>query len=104
MRPLEVGSDVKRVSTIRDIAEKEGRSGRLVFVTVRHEVSDRQRPRALRRARHRLRGESALAAKPVPAPTNEKWHRDIPPRPGAAVSAIPPSRSTAIASITTIRT
>src|SRR4029079_4316417 len=40
LRPLLVGSAIERVSTITNIAEKEGRSGKLVFVTVRHEVSD----------------------------------------------------------------
>ena len=81
MRPLEVGSDVKRVSTIRDIAEKEGRSGRLVFVTVRHEVSDAKGLVLSDEHDIVFRGESALAAKPVPAPTNEKWRRDIHPDP-----------------------
>jgi len=81
MRPLEVGSDVKRVSTIRDIAEKEGRSGRLVFVTVRHEVSDARGLVLSDEHDIVFRGESALAAKPVPAPTNEKWRRDIHPDP-----------------------
>lgn len=36
--PLHVGDRVRRRSTVRSIEEKEGRSGRLVFVTVRHEV------------------------------------------------------------------
>jgi len=81
MRPLEVGSGVKRVSTIRDIAEKEGRSGRLVFVTVRHEVSDAKGLVLSDEHDIVFRGESALAAKPVPAPTNEKWRREIHPDP-----------------------
>ncbi|WP_420391259.1 FAS1-like dehydratase domain-containing protein [Acuticoccus sp.] len=34
--PLRVGDVVTRRSTIEDVAAKEGRSGRLVFVTVRH--------------------------------------------------------------------
>ncbi|HEY4998617.1 MAG TPA: MaoC family dehydratase N-terminal domain-containing protein, partial [Usitatibacter sp.] len=38
LRPLAVGAEVERVSTIRDVTMKEGRSGPLVFVTVRHEV------------------------------------------------------------------
>ena len=36
-RPLTVGEAVMRKSTIDSIVEKEGRSGPLVFVTVRHE-------------------------------------------------------------------
>ena len=40
VRPLVVGSHVRRTSTIKDITAKQGRSGPLVFVTVRHAVSD----------------------------------------------------------------
>ena len=36
--PLRVGDAVERTSTIADVATKEGRSGKLVFVKVRHEV------------------------------------------------------------------
>jgi 3-methylfumaryl-CoA hydratase len=36
--PLRVGDAVRRVSTIADVVRKEGRSGPLVFVKVRHEV------------------------------------------------------------------
>ncbi|HOL64375.1 MAG TPA: MaoC family dehydratase N-terminal domain-containing protein [Accumulibacter sp.] len=46
-QPLRIGDTVTRISTIDDISEKNGRSGTLVFVKVRHE---------LRRA-----GESELA-------------------------------------------
>lgn len=35
--PLRVGEEVERVSTIAKIAEKEGKAGRMVFVTARHE-------------------------------------------------------------------
>jgi 3-methylfumaryl-CoA hydratase len=37
--PLPVGAAVERRSVIEAIEEKTGRSGRLVFVTVRHEIS-----------------------------------------------------------------
>ncbi len=36
--PLHVGEEVTRTSTILSVTEKSGGSGRLVFVTVRHEV------------------------------------------------------------------
>jgi 3-methylfumaryl-CoA hydratase len=36
--PLRVGDDVVRTSTIENVVPKEGRTGPLVFVTVRHEV------------------------------------------------------------------
>lgn len=38
-RPLEMGDTVTRISRIADVTEKVGRSGRLVFVTVEHEIS-----------------------------------------------------------------
>jgi len=38
-RPLRVGERVDRVSVIESVEEKQGRSGRLVFVTVRHTLS-----------------------------------------------------------------
>ena len=36
--PIRVGDEVVRRSTIADVTSKEGRSGRLVFVKVRHEL------------------------------------------------------------------
>lgn len=37
--PIRVGEPITRRSTIDDVTSKEGRSGRMVFVKVRHEVS-----------------------------------------------------------------
>ena len=81
LRPLRVGAAVKRVSTITDVVEKVGRSGALVFVTVRHEVSDEQG--AVLTDEHDIvfRGESALASKPVHAPSGAVWRREIRPDP-----------------------
>ncbi|MFN4004397.1 MAG: MaoC family dehydratase N-terminal domain-containing protein [Hylemonella sp.] len=39
MQPLRVGETARRVSTIQDVTVKEGRSGALVFVCVRHAYS-----------------------------------------------------------------
>jgi 3-methylfumaryl-CoA hydratase len=36
--PVRVGDAVERTSTIADVTQKEGRTGKLVFVKVRHEV------------------------------------------------------------------
>ena len=41
-RPLCVGENVSRLSRIVDVTHKEGRSGALVFVIVRHEISGNQ--------------------------------------------------------------
>jgi 3-methylfumaryl-CoA hydratase len=39
-RPLRVGDRISRASLISDVTYKEGRSGPLVFVTVRHQISN----------------------------------------------------------------
>ena len=39
-RPLRVGQGISRLSRILDVNLKQGRSGPLVFVVVRHEISD----------------------------------------------------------------
>src|SRR3546814_12567784 len=43
-RPLEIGSEATRHSTINSAAEKSGRSGRLAFVTVEHVVATAEGP------------------------------------------------------------
>src|ERR1700737_1536219 len=40
VRPLSAGEHIARVSRIVDVSHKEGRSGPLVFVLVRHEISN----------------------------------------------------------------
>lgn len=39
LAPLRVGEDIERTSTILSVEEKSGGSGRLVFVTVQHEIA-----------------------------------------------------------------
>ncbi len=39
-RPLQLGSKVRRLSSIQSIEQKQGKSGELVFVKVLHEISD----------------------------------------------------------------
>ena len=39
-RPLRVGDRISRTSTIADVSYKEGRTGPLVFVVVRHEIQN----------------------------------------------------------------
>ena len=81
LRPLRVGSDVKRVSTIREVSEKEGRSGRLVFVTVRHEVSDAAGLVLSDEHDIVFRDASVLASRPVAAKSGAMWRREIRPDP-----------------------
>jgi 3-methylfumaryl-CoA hydratase len=80
-RPLVVGTYVERASTIKDVTVKQGRSGPLVFVTVRHEVRDAGGLVLTDEHDIVYRGESALAAAPTPAPAGEAWRRDITPGP-----------------------
>ncbi len=39
LRPLHVGDNIRRTSTIADVTLKEGRTGPLVFATVKHEIA-----------------------------------------------------------------
>jgi 3-methylfumaryl-CoA hydratase len=80
-RPFTVGAKVERVSRITDVVSKQGRSGPLVFVTVRHEVSDTGG--LVLTDEHDLvyRGEGALAAKSIPAQQGAVWRREIRPDP-----------------------
>jgi 3-methylfumaryl-CoA hydratase len=82
--PLKIGERISRISRITDVSGKQGRSGTLVFVTVRHEIANdrgvalgeehdivyRENPRA-----------DAPAAKPQAAPTGETFSREIVPDP-----------------------
>ena len=83
-RPLKVGETITRTSRITDVSGKEGRSGTLVFVTVRHELAGatgvamteehdivyRENPRA-----------DAAVPNPQAARTDEAFSREIAPEP-----------------------
>jgi 3-methylfumaryl-CoA hydratase len=81
VRPLRVGAEVVRRSRIASVKSKEGRSGPLVFVTARHEVSDADG--VVLSDEHDIvyRGEGGAAAPAVPAPGGEAWRREIRPDP-----------------------
>jgi 3-methylfumaryl-CoA hydratase len=84
VQPLRVGETVTRVSTIRDVTVKEGRSGALVFVCVRHEFSNAQ-GLALSEEHDIVYRDApapdAPAPAPTPAPTDEQFSRAIVPDP-----------------------
>jgi 3-methylfumaryl-CoA hydratase len=65
--PLKVGDKVTRVSTIRDIVRKEGRTGELWFVTVGHDYLT-DRGLAIRERHDIVYREAADPAKPQPVP------------------------------------
>ncbi len=81
---LRVGDEVKRVSTIKDVAMKEGRSGTMVFVTV---TTDFLGPRGVAIVEEQdfvFRGEpdkNAPPPAPQPAPGKAVWSRTVTPDP-----------------------
>ena len=81
-RPLEIGRHATSVARIADVKVKQGRSGPLVFVTVRHEVSD-ERGLALTDEHDIVyRGaEGKAVADAQPAPESASWSREIRPDP-----------------------
>jgi len=83
--PLHVGDEITRSSRIADVNVKEGRSGALVFVTVRHEISD-ARGVALTEEHDIVYRDNpppglAPAVPAQPAPADEHYSREIVPDP-----------------------
>jgi 3-methylfumaryl-CoA hydratase len=80
--PLRVGETVSRVSRIADVEHKEGRAGPLVFVLVRHEISNPQ-GLALIEEHDIVYRENPKpgdpTSKPQAAPTEHAWERTIHP-------------------------
>lgn len=77
-RPIPLGSRAHRISTVESVVEKSGRSGRLVFVTVRHEISDESGSLAITDRhdivyREEKPGEAGALPQPEPAPADHQW-------------------------------
>jgi 3-methylfumaryl-CoA hydratase len=86
--PLRVGQRVQRVSTIEAVNERQGRSGALVFVTVRHEFTVAGQAQPALREWHDIvyreepaPGTPAPTGEPAPAPdlTRPHWQRSLVP-------------------------
>ena len=82
-RPLRIGDAIRRESRIATVTAKEGRSGTLVFVTVRHEIfsgNDR-----LLSDEHdivyRDLDKGGPSPSPKMAPNDHRWLREIVPTP-----------------------
>jgi 3-methylfumaryl-CoA hydratase len=81
---LRVGDEVNRVSTIQDVNVKQGRSGQMVFVTVKTDIAS---PRGLAITEDQdivYRAEpdpKAPPPPPQPAPTNAAWRHTVTPDP-----------------------
>ena len=83
-RPLRVGDTLTRVSTIQDVTEKSGRTGPLVFVKVRHEISRASEAGvALTEFHDIVYREAPKPGDPVPpaqpAPASAKWQKQWAP-------------------------
>ena len=81
-RPLRVGEKVSRLSRIVDVNHKQGRSGPLVFVVVRHEISDRE-GLVISEEHDIVYRENPKLTDPAPAPqkppSGPAWTREIRP-------------------------
>ena len=85
LRPLTIGATAHRRSVIRAVSEKEGRTGRLVFVTVAHSISQGGTPCVEEEQDIVYREPGAPAAAPTPcelapAPAGS-WTRVVTPDP-----------------------
>jgi 3-methylfumaryl-CoA hydratase len=82
--PLTVGAEVERVSRIAEVAVKEGRTGKLVFVEVRHEYVDATGV-AIREAHDIVYREAPKQGAGIPpaepAPRHATYSRTIAPDP-----------------------
>jgi 3-methylfumaryl-CoA hydratase len=79
-RPLRAGDEISRVSRIADVTHKVGRNGPLIFVLVRHEISNQDGLALVEEhdivyRDHSRPGEGAQ--NPQSAPTDTSWNREI---------------------------
>ena len=78
--PLHVGDTLTRTSTIHDVTEKSGRSGRLVFVKVRHEIRRGHEATVALTEFHDIvyreaPGPADVAPPPKAAPASATWEK-----------------------------
>jgi 3-methylfumaryl-CoA hydratase len=80
--PLRIGERIERTSTIADVTAKEGRSGPLVFVLVRHDIEGPRGQAIVEEHDIVYRDTPAVgerAAVPPRAPVDATWTRTIRP-------------------------
>jgi 3-methylfumaryl-CoA hydratase len=80
-RPLLVGDAITRVSTIENVTEKSGRTGPLVFVRVRHEITTHASEAVALTEFHDIVYREASKpddppVAPQPAPATSAWERE----------------------------
>lgn len=79
-RPMRAGEAITRVSRIADVTNKVGRNGELVFVLVRHEISNREGLALVEEhdivyREHQRPGEGV--PHPQSAPVDSSWTREV---------------------------
>ena len=79
--PLHVGDAIERTSTIESVSEKSGRTGRLVFVRVRHEIRANAATMVALTEHHDIVYRDAaqptdVAPPPQAAPPDAVWRKD----------------------------
>ena len=84
LAPLPVGAQAERVSRIKAVEVKQGKSGPLVFVTVAHDISVQAKP--VIQEEHDIVYRDVLQvgdslSNPKLAPTDAHWSRQISPDP-----------------------
>jgi 3-methylfumaryl-CoA hydratase len=82
--PLALGKPATRTSRILDVAAKNGATGQLAFVTVRHEIAQQGHIAVTEEHDIVYRGlpqPGAAAIAPKQAPVDAAWSRDITPDP-----------------------
>ena len=80
LAPLRVGDAVRQRSEILKVGEKEGRAGRMVFVTVRHETSS-ERGLAIAEEQdivYVAMPKAWVAPEPVAPPADPAWSESVP--------------------------
>jgi 3-methylfumaryl-CoA hydratase len=76
-RPLRVGATVRRTSRIEDVALKQGRSGPLCFVTMRHNIEADGAVAIRERQDIVYRGMDANPMRPAPPVEAGTWQRGV---------------------------
>ncbi len=83
-RPLRIGDEITRRSTVGSVTEKEGRTGRLMFVRIDHALSDHDGP-ILDEAQTLVYRDPPVPGGPSPeaqpAPVEHQWQRQVTPDP-----------------------
>ena len=78
-RPLRIGDAVRRTSRIQEVSSKQGRSGPLLFVVVRHEIMADGQIALTEEQDIVYRDYSSAASPPPQAPLGQAWQRTIHP-------------------------